>query len=99
MKYCRYLASGDSMISMSYQYLVRVTTASNIIRETCEAIWDSLCPLVLPGRLEERDWLDIANDYEKWNFVHCIGAIDGKHVTIQVCKFIVSHHMLSYDII
>jgi len=47
-----------------------------------------LYPLVFPGRLKERDWLDIANDYENsWNFVHCIGIIDGKHVIIQVRKF------------
>ncbi|XP_071636696.1 uncharacterized protein [Temnothorax longispinosus] len=83
----RYLASGDSMISMSYQYLVGVTTAGNIIHETCKAIWDVLCPLVLSGRLEEGNWVDIANDFnERWNFVHCIGAIDGKHVTIQCPK-------------
>ncbi|XP_011860305.1 PREDICTED: putative nuclease HARBI1, partial [Vollenhovia emeryi] len=80
----RYLASGDSMTSMSYQYLVGVTTVSNIIRETCAAIWDCLSPVVLSGKLEERDWLDIANDFENiWNFPHCIGAIDGKHVIIQ----------------
>ncbi|XP_018359886.1 PREDICTED: putative nuclease HARBI1 [Trachymyrmex cornetzi] len=79
----RYLASGDSMVSMSYQYLVGVTTVSNIIKETCAIIWNSLCPLVLPSRLEEKDWLDIANEFEKWNFAHCIGAIDGKHVIIQ----------------
>lgn len=79
----RYLASGDSMTSMSYQYLVGVTTTSNIIKETCAVIWDSLCPLILPGRLEEKDWIDIANGFNKWNFSHCIGAIDGKHVVIQ----------------
>ncbi|XP_032688142.1 protein ALP1-like [Odontomachus brunneus] len=68
---------------MSYQYLVGLTTASTIISETCKAIWD-LCPLVLPDQLTERDWLDIANDYDKqWNFIHCIGTIDGKHVIIQ----------------
>ncbi|XP_020297219.1 protein ALP1-like [Pseudomyrmex gracilis] len=79
----RYLASGDSMTSMSYQYLVGVTTVSNIIQETCAVIWELLCPLILPGRLEEKDWNDIAKGFEKWNFPHCIGAIDGKHVVIQ----------------
>ncbi|XP_067217094.1 putative nuclease HARBI1 [Linepithema humile] len=80
----RYLASGDSMTSMSYQYLVGVTTVCNIIRETCEAIWSNLCPLVLLSVLSEGDWLEIANDFEELsNFIHCIGAIDGKHVTIQ----------------
>ncbi|XP_011690497.1 PREDICTED: putative nuclease HARBI1 [Wasmannia auropunctata] len=80
----RYVASGDLMTSMSYQYLIGVTTVSNIIRETCKAIWNRLCPLVLPPALSERDWLDIASDFEELtNFIHCIGAIDGKHVTIQ----------------
>lgn len=75
IKYCRYLASGDSMTSMSYQYLVEVTTVSTIIHETCKAIWDYLCSLILSSQLQEKDWLDIANDFnEKWNFIHCIRA-------------------------
>lgn len=85
---CRFLASGDSMTSMSYHYLVGVTTVSNVIRHTCETLWNTLCPLVLPSALSERDWLDIAHDFgEVTNFSHCIGAIDGKHVVIQVCVF------------
>ncbi|XP_012522028.1 protein ALP1-like [Monomorium pharaonis] len=80
----RYLASGDSMTSMSYQYLVEVPTVSNIIHDTCAALWDCLNPIVLPNKLQEKDWLDIANNFEiKCNFAHCIGAIDGKRVIIQ----------------
>lgn len=73
------------MTSISYQYLVGITTVTNIIKETCAVIWDSLCPSVLPGRLQEKDWIAIANGFKKWNFSHCIGAIDGKHIVIQVC--------------
>lgn len=29
-------------------------------------------------------WLEVAKQYEKtWNFPHCLGALDGKHVILQ----------------
>lgn len=40
---------------------------------------------MFPPRLKKEEWLSIANDFEQlWNFNHCSGAIDGKHVVIQV---------------
>lgn len=79
----RYLAAGDSMKSISYQYLIGVTTVSNIISDTCNVIWNCIHEEVLPSTLSQGDWLRIADEFEeKWNFPHCIGAIDGKHVVI-----------------
>lgn len=38
--------------------------------------------LQLPS--SEQEWKSIANEFNKlWNFSHCFGAIDGKHVVIQ----------------
>lgn len=51
----RFLASGDSMTSMSYQYLIGLTTVSNIINETCNAIWSTLQKKVLPPSLKKED--------------------------------------------
>lgn len=32
----------------------------------------------------ETEWLEIAQDFhQKWQFPHCLGAIDGKHINIQ----------------
>ena len=72
---------------MSYQYLLGYTTISNIISETCEVLWNVLCPIVLPSSLTKENWLSIAEDFEnRCNFPYCIGAmsIDGKHIVIQV---------------
>lgn len=84
MYYYRYLASGDSMTSMSYHYLVSLTAISQIIAETCQILWEVLSPLVLVP-CNETNWRAIAHDFnEKWHFPHCIGVLDGKHVVIQV---------------
>ncbi|XP_044005484.1 uncharacterized protein LOC122850394 [Aphidius gifuensis] len=59
------------------------STVSTIIFETCTALWLKLQPIVLPTPTIN-DWLRIAKGFEdRWNFHHCIGAIDGKHVQIQ----------------
>lgn len=81
----RFLASGDSMTSMSYQYLLGLTTVSNIISETCDALWSVLAKHVLPYPFTKEKWLSISKEFEQiWNFNHCIRAIDGKHIIIQV---------------
>jgi len=72
------------MTSLSYQYLISLSCITHIIRETCFSIWERLFPLVL-AKCDTDDLKEIANDFaNKWNFPHCVGAIDGKHVVIQV---------------
>ena len=35
----------------------------------------------------ESDWQHIADGFfTKWNFPHCIGALDGKHIQIEAPK-------------
>ena len=52
--------------------------------EVCEAITKRLGPSYLKVPASEQEWLQIAKQFEeKWNFPNCLGAIDGKHITLQ----------------
>ncbi len=61
-------------------------TLHYVTKETCEAIWETLQHEVLKVPSHD-EWVQIARDFEDmWNFPHCLGAIDGKHVVIQAPK-------------
>ncbi|KYQ53541.1 hypothetical protein ALC60_00067 [Trachymyrmex zeteki] len=80
----RFLASGDSTRSLSYAFRVGHNTISKIVSETCEAIWQCLKDTAFIKNNEE-SWQNVINDFERlWNFPNCMGAIDRKHVTLQV---------------
>ncbi|XP_050542002.1 uncharacterized protein LOC126905910 [Daktulosphaira vitifoliae] len=79
----RFLATGDSFKSLSYLFKVSTQTVLRCVHETCSALIDELrYGIKLPENPEE--WYMVANDYDtKWQYPHCVGAIDGKHVIIQ----------------
>ena len=81
---CRYLATGDSQSSIAFSYRVGKSTVSNIINETCSAIWEVLMPKVLKPPASHFDCRELAADFHRlWDFPMCIGAMDGKHIMIQ----------------
>ncbi|XP_050516527.1 uncharacterized protein LOC126891395 [Diabrotica virgifera virgifera] len=51
----------------------------------CLVLWDTLHPLYLKFPSTKQDWLHIVSGFQtRWNFSHCLGALAGKQVTIQV---------------
>ena len=79
-----YLAYGESQQSLSFAYRIARSTVSVIVRETCDAIWEALQEVYLRPPQHHREWNDICKGfYDTWNFPHCLGAIDGKHVAMQ----------------
>ena len=56
-----------------------------IISETCQTLWRVLSEKgFIKAPDSEKEWFAIAAEFnDKWNFPHCLGAIDGKHVLIQ----------------
>jgi hypothetical protein len=81
---CRYLASGDSMRSLSFAFLIAPSTVSEVIRDTCKALWETLCGEVFRPLCEET-WKEVADGFwRECQFPNCLGCIDGKHCIVQV---------------
>ena len=81
----RYLATGNSYRSLQYGFRVACNTICNFIPEVCQAIVDAYCDKVLALPTTTDRWMAIAEEFEtKWNLPHCIGALDGKHVLLDV---------------
>ena len=83
----RYLATGDSQQSQSFNFRLGKSTVCQIIKETCDAIWNALNETFLSAPEKKEDWEKIAREFEdKWNFPNCLGALDGKHVAMECPK-------------
>lgn len=80
----RYLVTGDSMQTISFSYRVGHSTVSGIIDSTCVALWNALQPQYMPRPSTASEWKRVSQGFEEiWNFPHCVGAIDGKHIVMQ----------------
>ena len=80
----RFLATGESFRSFHFQFRISRPAISYILTEVCEAIPKNLGPSYLKVPSSEQEWIQIAKQFEeKWNFPNCLGAIDGKHITLQ----------------
>ena len=79
-----YLETGDSMQTISFSYRLGHSTVCSIIDDTCDAIWKALSPEYLRTPANSDEWRRISDGFEStWNFPHCVGATDGKHIMIQ----------------
>ena len=54
-----------------------------VFRETCKALWTALQPIYLKIYTRQ-SMMQISEDFfNRWQFPNCVGAIDGKHISIQ----------------
>ena len=59
----------------------------HIIVETCDGIWQALQATYLKPPKNMDEWKSIAREFEnEWNFPHCLGALDGKHIAMDCPK-------------
>ena len=79
----RYLASGDSRQSISYQYKMGKYYKRNY---WWGMWWESLVDFVKTPSIPQ-DWENIIKDFDEiWNMPHCLGTIDSKHIAMRQPK-------------
>nr|CAI5837492.1 unnamed protein product [Callosobruchus analis] len=79
----RFLATGRSYEDLKYTTIISPQALGVIIPETCDAIYKVLLKDYFKFPQSEEEWKNIAKRFEeRWNFPHCLGAIDGKHIDI-----------------
>ncbi|XP_031328030.1 putative nuclease HARBI1 [Photinus pyralis] len=80
----RFLATGESYRSLMYSTRVHESTISRFVPLVCTAIIQHLSPKYLKTPDTEEEWKKIAQEfYDLWNFPHCIGALDGRHINFR----------------
>ena len=80
----RYLATGESFQSLSFQFRISLNAVSYIVKGCCKAMVEILVPLFVSTPKTKEEWFEISRLFEtRWNYPHALGAIDGKHITIR----------------
>ena len=79
----RYLATGESFQSLSYQFPISLAAVSYMVKGCCSAISERLQNMFIEFPSSREKWLEISRKFEqRRNYPHALGAIDGKHVPI-----------------
>jgi hypothetical protein len=68
------------------------STGSVIIREVTRALRSTLQEFITVPKTTQ-EWLNIANEFwQLWQFPLCLGALDGKHISIHPPTLSGSHY-------
>jgi len=80
----RYLATGNDYLTMMYFFRVASNTICLIIRQVCDALVEEFGQEVIAAPTTPEEWQPIADQFsQRWQFHHCLGALDGKHIAIK----------------
>jgi hypothetical protein len=83
----RFLATGNSYHSLAFDFRVAHNTISLFVPEVCDAIVAEYKDEQFTTPTTEAEWAEVATKFgRRWNFHHCCGALDGKHVEIKKPK-------------
>ncbi|XP_047035257.1 putative nuclease HARBI1 [Helicoverpa zea] len=80
----RYLATGRTYADMKFTCAISPQLLGKIIPETCKELFMALKDDFIKFPSTTEDWLEVARGFANtWNFEHCLGAMDGKHIAIK----------------
>ena len=83
----RFLATGDSYHRLAFSFRVSHSTISLLVREVCREIVNEYKDEVLAMPTAPDGWKEIASLFSRrWNYHHCLGAIDGKRIRTKKPK-------------
>ena len=84
----RFLCTGAPYRTiLQWDFCVPHNTLSLIIREVCNAIIAEFRDDLKMLPRDPKAWREVADGFStRWNFEHCLGAIDGKHIAIKKPK-------------
>ncbi|XP_055072963.2 uncharacterized protein [Misgurnus anguillicaudatus] len=80
----RFLATGESFRSLHYAFRIGCSTLSELIPETCRAIYQVLKEKHLKCPTTADEWIKVSEGFQTTaKFPNCLGALDGKHIRIK----------------
>lgn len=69
---------------MRFSFRVAHNTISILLREVCQALFAEYKEEVWSRPKTPEEWKVVSDGFlSRWNYHHCIGAIDGKHIKIK----------------
>ena len=79
----RFLATGESFENLMFQFKIHKSTSSQFIPRVCEAIYNNLKDKYLKLPQTTQKWINCDSEIsQRWQFPNCIGAADGKHISM-----------------
>ena len=79
-----FMSRGIAQEALAHNFRIGNSTVSNILKETCSAIYTIMSPIYMSIPTTKEQWKTISNEsLELWNMPHVLGAIDGKHINIE----------------
>lgn len=80
----RFLATGMSYNALQFDFRVAHNTISLFVPQVCQAIYEELVDEVVATPSTPAEWRTVSDRFSsRWNYHHCCGAIDGKHIAMR----------------